>query len=275
MNTEPFEISASVLPSAHDCMRRCASKAFGARKPKESKFGKLLIEAGFEFPPAKTNYGQVVGSSIHNIVDHFIKGYGEEESIEAGVSYLYENGAQAEGDSTTPTMKMAEHQTVLIGKYVIQNILPTLDIAFNELELKAQLNENFVIVGHIDIGSFNELDQINIRDWKFGKNAKGYMAQIGTYDFLLDFNDWNTAKEHYIDHIPRTKGSVKHEEIKIDAKKANLLARATVRNITNAIKLFEKTGNPEVFIANPSSSLCSAKFCPAFGTKFCPYTGEQ
>lgn len=274
METEFYEISASATPTAHDCMRRCASKAFGARKPKESRFGKLLIEAGFEFPKRGTNYGQVVGSSIHDVVDKFISTGNEEESLQSGIDYLYENCSNAEGDSTTPTIKMAEHQTVLIGKYVVRNILPTLDIAFHEMELKATLNKNFILTGHIDIGAFDENDQINIRDWKFGKNANGYGAQIGCYDYLLDANEWNTSGKHFIDHIPRTKTTIKHTPITINAEKANLLARGTVRNIVNAVNQFEKSGNPEVFIANPSSSLCSAKFCPAFGTSFCPYTGE-
>ena len=44
---------------------------------------------------------------------------------------------------------------------------------------------------------------------------------------------------------------------------------ATVRKIVQDVKLFRETQDPWSFVANPNSFLCSDKFCPAFGSKFC------
>jgi hypothetical protein len=280
-----YEISASVLPSAHDCMRRTASKCFGARKPEESEFGKLLKSAGFpitEKQKRNNSYASALGTAVHAVLNECCANISQGKDIDivsaynAGEDVLLKECLGAEGDEITPSLMAAQDQMKRISTYAIEAVLDygDIEIVSHEQRYQARLNEKISVSGHIDlIVKKGQFDQI--KDWKFGKNGSGYEAQIGAYSILSRANGLNPAGQHCIEHFPRSKKVIKHESILINTENSEVFAFNTIKHISLAIKSFEKTGDHNVFMANPASQLCSPKFCPAFGTKFCSITTNK
>jgi hypothetical protein len=49
------------------------------------------------------------------------------------------------------------------------------------------------------------------------------------------------------------------------------VAMSLIRKLERDYKEFLETGDPNTFLANPASMLCSEKYCPAWGTGFCQF----
>lgn len=121
-----------------------------------------------------------------------------------------------------------------------------------------------------------------IHDVKTGKNYEvpdTYQAQLGTY--VIAFPE---AEGIQIDYMKKP-GTTQEAPPPISKRYPMQAAAAQAedqitRFVTATEEFMDPTSawhlDPRVFRANPSSMMCSKKFCPAFGTSFCELTkGEK
>jgi hypothetical protein len=59
--------------------------------------------------------------------------------------------------------------------------------------------------------------------------------------------------------------------VEYDLETCEQQTEATIARIDLDLKAFTESGDRDAFLANPSSTLCSDRFCPAAGTNFCPF----
>lgn len=272
-------IRASSLPSLADCMRRTAYRSFGGR---ESYFGGILEDAGFGIPEReRSGSAAAVGTAAHafsmEILDQGMKGETRriemaKEAANASIEKeLIDRGI--EWDSEIPNKDNALKLVMLLGATFL-DIADSIEPMNLEQELVGVLSQDtksdIILSGHLDIRE----NDLRIRDLKFGKKAAGYQFQLGGYAILSKANQIETSGLT-IDHIPRNKsGKPIYKRADYDTKACAQEAFRLINRTVDAIRKFEEGGNPSAFPANPSSTLCTPKWCPAFGTAFCKL-GEE
>jgi hypothetical protein len=124
-----------------------------------------------------------------------------------------------------------------------------------------------------------------LRDVKTGMAMPAsYDAQLGAYSMLARTHGLD-IKRGSIDFIQRVR---RHAHQPAPVTKTTNLAHAEtaaaniIKRIASALETFRlgdrrrniAAGDPWAFLANPSSNLCSPKYCPAWGTGFC-HEGRQ
>jgi hypothetical protein len=85
------------------------------------------------------------------------------------------------------------------------------------------------------------------------------------------------ARVDFIQRTARSKPQPPAQKIELDLAGAETAASNILRTMSADLNTFRKgdfrrnilPGDPWAFLANPSSQLCSAKYCPAHGTEFC------
>ncbi len=173
---------------------------------------------------------------------------------------------EARYDDSTPNRGAAQSQARRIGLSFIEDIAPVIKPLEVETHLKGTLASGARLSGHTDIGEEGGLDDI-----KTGVTAGTFGAQIGGYLALRKLHGRAIGWAREI-HIPRTnlrKEQPKARVIDHDPEVALKSAAAIVKAIERDLAEFRRTGDPYAFPANPSSILCSEKYCPAYGTDFC------
>jgi len=102
---------------------------------------------------------------------------------------------------------------------------------------------------------------------------------LGAYALLGEANKEKMGIEKIesvgVDYIPRVPKSKAYPGITttlFEPGPAKMEAYNTIRRIIQDTKAFIKSNDAGVIPANPSSILCSPKFCPAHGTDFCEIT---
>jgi hypothetical protein len=111
----------------------------------------------------------------------------------------------------------------------------------------------------------------DIRDTKAGALHRPYAPQLGAYSLLRRSNG-GVVRGLYIDWIEREvktnpQPPVMSEQYNIDT--CERAAWATIQRIKSDYLKFQETADPWSFVANPMSLMCSERYCPAHGTKFC------
>lgn len=268
MIQENINIRSSSLNDYSDCQRRAATKIIP----------KLVKEAGYTMNNIIHGAAALVGTSSHKVMEYCLSekisngSIGEwkkakESALDTWVDESRKNSLL--WDSGTPDFKSAEKQISSIGLVYFNEVAPTKKPKATEAYFEADTGNGFILTGHIDdLEENNSLD-----DFKTGKNDCNYMAQIGSYSLLSRSNGFD-IKEAGIDWIPRPRaGQIpEYKHIKYNVSDCESIAKNTIDHIKNSISSFKKNGDKNAFMANPSSSLCSNKFCPAHGTSFCEYT---
>lgn len=260
--TEEFTISirCSALPSYNDCNRRGAAKLFRS----------LLSDAGYEFAETPHGVGAAVGTGVHKGAAHMLQSKRDhlpavpvKELHEIGIeSYRSEVKDGVMFDKITANHNAAEKQIgTLIGIYQSE-ILPTVMPVDIEVPLSSMAAPMIEVTGHPDVMCGSE-----IRDLKCGRTYTVYFAQMGGYSLLAQGNGRPRPNRLIIDWLPRKEMI---PEIRVyDVTLCEQLAKSTVKQITGQLETFLKSGNPECFPQNPMSILCSDKYCPACGSKWC------
>lgn len=285
-------IRTSSLPGFCDCMRRQAARTFRW----------FITDAGFTLRTTPRGVSSSLGTAVHAGVAHALTGrlHGENISIgdageaalekfEAEMSGLDDDGNESEYgipeyDKTTAGKDIAVRQIrALVFQYMTE-VFPALGaIIAVEQSFRASLprvkNQQFDMefTGHVDIVEGNR-----IRDIKTGRNGTGYQAQLGGYALLMQANryegDTGPIETVVIDHLPRKNPDKPHPgctvyEYQVEPCKQE--ARAVIVTVQEAFTRFMVTRDEHSFPANPSSILCSDKWCPAWGTDFCKTCGNK
>lgn len=252
-----------MLPGWADCARRAAAK----------QYPELLKGAGFETRKLLPSIGAAVGTAAHAGAAHLLRikkewgGVAELAKAEtiAFDCLLAEIAPGAEWDDTTPNSLVAQMQIRrLLEAYI--PIVASTEPAEIEKELRAESGD-WEFVGHVDLFTADG----HLDDLKTGAVRRPYQAQLGGYVLLAKANglDVKSIGITFVRRGKRTKPQPPAERQFYDLDTAERAAWSTIGAIKRDVEAFEKTGDPDTFLANPMSMMCSKRYCPAWGTSFC------
>lgn len=259
-------IRCSSLSHYTDCPRRSAAKMF---------FNELSEEYGFDLTPTKTSAGAAVGTAMHKSLEAAIvlrsKGqpYAEEIKKVAEASIIESAREGIIWDDTTFDKSAGVLQAVRQA-HAILDVFPELDEIAIEGEFTADLGDDFVLSGHIDIRG-REGQKHTIQDFKSGTVKRVNIPQYGGYSLLVRTagQKVDLLREIYVKRVGKTKAQPAPIVQDYDPAMAENFAYAIIKKIKSDLQAFRKSGSPWVWLPNPNSMMCSPHYCPAYGTKFC------
>lgn len=253
-----------MLPAYFDCARRAAAKQFRVE----------IESAGFTLRDTLPSVGATLGTSAHAAGEYLLRHKAqtyteasEDQALEvAAQRFAEETACGVEWDETTPNINTAHFQlrrvVAAIADYA-RRIMPKAV----ELSLRADAGDGFELTGHVDVLTSEGV----VRDLKTGALHRPYQAQLGAYSLLARSSgeQVNAAAIDWIARTPKTRPQppVQTESYPLAACEA--AAYATVQRIKQDVIRFRSTGDPWAFPANPMTMMCSARYCPAHGTRFC------
>lgn len=263
-------IRASYTSSYPDCTRRGAARMF------ENE----IKAQGYELRRLPPNIGAVTGTATHAAVywalaEKITTGElgNETESEQRALESL--RLGTAEGvmwDAVTTTMSTAQRQVLRQAKTYRQNIAVRMTPVLVETRIEATVGNGIIVSGQIDAyGDMDGQPDTLLGDLKTGKMLRWNAPQYGTYTRLLrtDGRAPKRIEEHFVPRVPLDQEQPRPEIIPYDIGTAERASAAIIKRIGADLAEFRQTGNPDTFIANPMSMLCSDKFCSAWGTAWC------
>ena len=169
-------------------------------------------------------------------------------------------------DKEADNLNSAQKQTLSLVSVcrdeVVRNITP-IEV---EMRLEAKVTNEITLSGQVDVN----VEQ-GIVDWKSGKLRRFNAAQYGAYSLLAKSHglDNKSITEIFIPRVRETKPQPKAEYHAYDVPLSENMAISVLKHMDRNLSDFRQTKDPREFLANPSSMLCSAKYCTAWGTEFC------
>lgn len=259
-----YTIRASSLPGWNDCPRR---ESIGL-------FYKIITAAGFTFQPREHHVAAAIGTGVHFGAAHALreKKTGSAAAKLSDVVEISINSFRAEiqegvfYDASSPTINTCEQQVTNLARAFMGDILPQVEPTEIEISLAADLHDDFGLSGHADI--FTSVPGID--DLKFGAVRRRYDSQLGAYAVLARRTGHPLPAELRILHIPRTPLKKVQEPAEItryNVRECIAEASAVCQTIIGQMKNFVATCDPSCFPNNPSSILCSRRYCAGFLNK--------
>jgi len=269
-------IRCSALTTYPDCNRRGAARLFWRE----------IVAAGFRLRPTPRGIGAAVGSAVHKAAEYALneKAHSGElppasAATDAARDTLTEElgGGEVAFDATTGSRAEALRQVISMTKAYHRVVAPKVIPIIVEERLEAEVSPGLILSGQPDVVA---REPHKVRDLKTGARAgASHAPQIGGYSLLARTHGFDIA-EAAIDFVQRV-GANKPQPSPTSKAVAVTLAETAASNILRHIEGDLRTfregdearhilpGDPWAFQANPSSILCSPKYCPAFGTEFC------
>jgi len=260
-------IRPSSLPAWNDCARRVAANEL-LRGEIEAKGIKLYRH--------KADVGAAIGHALHAGGAYLLtaKRDGKPATLEQGVVCAVAAFRQEIKDGCNfdkkPGVTSAHEAEKHIGRMMFvyhAQVLQLIDPDYIEEELRADVGDGFVLVGHPDTIEVSP----TLRDLKSGADTWPAGAQLGGYVLLAKANEFEINRA-IIDYIPRAsidKPQPPAEQIEYDVAQSRREAARTISRIKAAVTEYRKTSDIEAIPANPMSQLCSNRWCTARGTDFC------
>jgi hypothetical protein len=265
----PLTVRASSAATFVDCPRRWAAQALRG-----------TIEAlGYALRSPEPGIGAAVGSGVHRGAEthwrDFIArgGPGDEaDAIERGIEEL-RHRLRERGtiyDQTTPGPSQAEHAVGRMTRAYRDAAVRTIKTAPRIVEGRvacAVEHGRIELAGHPDL----LLDAGGLRDIKTGRRTAVWNVQLGCYSLLLRAAG-EPVRAVGVDFAQRVPSSKDQPPVVGVAHRQDIAERAAhraLRGIREAVGEFSETRDPWAFVANPSSMLCSDRYCPAHGTRWC------
>lgn len=261
-------VRCSSLSHYTDCPRRWAAKHLRG----------ILYSAGFYLRSLPSSVGAVIGSGTHAAIAYDLEHKmrtGDlakfSDAVEHGMVELEERIAQ-EGvayDDISQDRNGAEAQVLRLARTYREDVGVKISPIVVEQRMNTRHSTGLIVSGQID----NLLERPNrLRDVKTGKSRGANWAQYGGYSRTLRAHGKPIAsiKEDFIRRVPLNREQPRVTPIDYDIDACEMQAEQTLQRIARDYGQFERSGDREVFAANPASSLCSDKFCPAAHTSFCP-----
>lgn len=281
--SDPIVIRASALSGYADCPRRGAARLF--RREIEA--------AGYVLRETARGIGAAIGTAVHHAAQVVL---GEKartgtlppvlvatdcaiddlrEAMAQGVAYDGSRGlTQGRAD--------AERQTLRMTAAYHRAVAPTVAPILVEGRLEAEVAPGLVLSGQPDIVA-REPGQV--RDLKTGARPGHHAPQIGAYSLLArtptpthpEGIDISRAAIDFVQRVAPGKPQPDPVSYAVALAAAETAAVNIVRHIADDLRVFREgdsrraasPGDPWAFLANPSSMLCSVRWCPAHGTDFC------
>lgn len=275
--TDLLIIRPSSLSDWLDCRRR-----FAARHLKD-----LIASAGYTVAGARAAHvGAAVGTGLHGGAAHTLitrmqtgsdPAEADAEAIAINEMRLRMEQDGCDWDDVTRDVNTAEKQLRRMLRSWQRHIAPTIKPQLVEERLEVDVTEGIGMSGQLDIAD-TAGNSLRIRDNKTTKQRRSAHAQLGAYGLLLNSHGYDVAGLA-IDHVPRT--PLRDEQPvpqthEIPLRAAVEDAMQAVEEIGRDVAEFRRrAANPHgrdpiaTFPSNPSSALCNARFCPAWGTNTC------
>lgn len=274
-NTDHADVTfvrASSLTGYPDCPRRWASSALRDE----------LRTAGYEIRDSQRGIGAAIGTAVHAGACQTLRakiGTGvpcpDSEATDATVQALQEQTAEGvEFDRDIKSRNDGEQVALRMLRVYRAQVAPQIQPLTVEERLEIQLTPDLVLTGQSDVIA---REPGKLRDLKTGARKRNHLPQLGAYALLNRVNGLN-VESGGVDFIARVaphKPQPDADIYSIPLAQAEVAAVSILRHITRAISGFRSgadgilPGDPWHFPANPSSMLCSAKWCTAHGTEFC------
>lgn len=270
-------IRPSSIQTYLDCERRFAAH----------HLTDLVSAQGYTIGPVrKSHVGAIVGSGLHAAAEFTLSAkmtsglLGSDADAEGAGMAAMEERAVAEGcefDDATPTFDTAQKQLRRMARSWRRHIAPEIVPLQVEQRIEADLGDGFHLTGQPDI--VTEAPVVTVRDLKTNRVRKAPHVQLGGYGLMVRAHG-HDVKRLVQDSVPRTplrEEQATPEVIEVALHAAMLDAFEALQAIKRSVQEFEKrAADPNgqaprsAFKVNPSSPLCSAKWCRAFGSDFCP-----
>lgn len=278
----PIFIRASTLSIWSDCERR----AFARLNRRE------VTEAGHILRDPARGIGAIEGTVVHGAIEFMLlhkavtgKLPPETEPQDIARTKLreqVENGGEVQYDGprgVTHRLGDAIDQVVrMVLTYQLHTAAKIKAIVTVEKRLEAEQEDGAIILsGQADLVC---REPGSIRDVKTGIVAPpSFKPQLGGYSLLSRSHGLDIERAS-IDFIPRVRRNTPQPPpvtYTTNVRDAEVAAASIIKRIASATETFRLgdkkrdiiAGDPWAFLANPSSNLCSPKFCPAWGTSFC------
>ena len=272
-------IRASSLSSYCDCPRRTVARTQRA----------IVQAAGYTLRTTPTSIAAPVGTGVHAGAARLLidKMHGlaidQHDALDAAVEAF--RGALSESevltDSTTPNNNTAEQQIARMLHAVAVGLVPFVDPVMVEERLVAQYADDIAVSGQGDNLCRVALptNSAGLRDFKTGVRQGAHRPQFGTYALLYRSHDIDVSQAvtDFVQRVPLSKPQPLVVSTVHDVAGCETAARRVLDHFTEGLRLFTEgdedrdfvPGDPWAFPANPSSQMCSEKYCAAFGTEFC------
>jgi hypothetical protein len=276
---QPTVIRASSLSGYPDCNRRGAARLF-----------RQEIEAtGFTLRRPPRGIGAAIGTAVHaaarvTFEDRMHRGRLPSEAFAADVAAvaltdeLASDRGEVTFDLATANRSQAFAQVVMMARAYHRVIAPQVEPIIVEERLEAEIIPGLILSGAPDTVA---REPGRVRDLKSGSRASpgSHAPQIGAYALLARTHglEIDEAAVDYVQRVAPTKPQPDPVSKPVAVAIAETAATNILRHIDGDLRTFRLgdperrilPGDPWSFQANPSSILCSEKYCPAFGTDFC------
>jgi len=274
----PTVIRVSALTGYPDCERRGAARLFW----------KEIVAAGFKLRWTPRSIGAAIGTAVHKGVATELAEKAKDGKlpplsvpVDAAADELRE---QIQGDvmfdgerGTTRDRDEAMRQAASMARAYHTGIAPAVQPIRVEHRLEAEVAPGFILSGQSDLVC---REPQSLRDLKTGARAPASAApQIGGYSLLNRSHRMSiaTANIDFVQRVRPSKAQPDPATSSVEIARAETAASMVLTHILKGIATFRHgdpernilPGDPWAFLANPSSVLCSAKYCPAHGTEFC------
>ena len=276
-------IRPSSLSMYADCPRRGAARLFWRE----------IKAAGFVLRRGVRGIGAIVGTAVHSAAEVVYTKKAktgttpkEYAAIDITITALEKGiaGDPVEYDGprgVTHNRADALAQAVRMTRSYFRTVVPQVSPILVEERLEAEVAPGVVLSGQPDIVA---REPNGVRDLKTGVRVGSHAPQIGAYSLLARAHGIE-IDEAAIDWLPRVatgKPQPDPVSVKVRLAQAETAAANIIRHMKSDLRTFRDgdperrilPGDPWSFLANPSSTLCSAKWCPAHGTDFC-HEGKQ
>jgi hypothetical protein len=266
-------IRTSSLTRYPDCGRRWAAGII----PDEIK------RAGFVIRDDTKNIAPAIGTAVHKSAEGILREKAESGKLppvtvatDIAVESVREDIRQGISYDTqyTLTASDAERQSAGMAAAYHGHIAPKIEPLMIEERLEAEIPwsvESLVLSGQPDVVA-REPGQL--RDLKTGVRYGNHNAQAGGYALLLRSNGVEGIDKASIDWMPRVRSSKPQpppQEKAVPLAIAEASATNILRHIDQDLSVWRHgdakrgllPGDPAAFVSNPSSMLCSARYCRA------------
>jgi len=256
-------IRPSSLSSYIDCGRRAATKLFWRE----------IADAGFVLRQLSAGIGAATGTATYAAMAFMLKEKmltgdlgNETEPDQRAMESLKEQIAPGVTfDTTSPDLNTAQRQVLRQAKSYRLYIAPKLNPVAVEQRYEAETN-GMMLSGQPDVAADG------VHDLKTGKLRANH-PQYGCYSLLLRTHGIETPRiiEDFVPRISINKPQPEPQQIVYDVAQCETVAMSLIKKLERDYREFLETSDPNAFMANPSSMLCSEKYCPAHSTSFCPF----
>lgn len=253
-----IRLKASAIPNAANCERRAVA----------SSLPNLVEGKGYALRKLPWGISPAIGVAWHRAVSLTLQGDTKVEALNRAAEELKKDVAKGTMtfDKTTKDVTVALQQ---IGRMyaATEQFLSEVKPKHIEERFEAEIG-GIKVVGILDLCTEEGI----IYDYKTGATKpSSAQLQAGLYALLVKSNGGTVTglKQLFIKRsvLKSEQPSPVIEEY--DLKDSEIESYHAAARFAASLKRFDDTGKPQEFTANPSSYLCSAKFCPAHGTTFC------